>query len=357
MLQKTLITMILLTFMFTFRDGAVIVKADRCTLESGQAFIDAGQHKKAIQEFSCVINDQPTEVGGYRGRIEAELMLGHYSNAILDYNKVAALVLPMHPDAKSTLLEGYDARLAIDPDNVTALMGMGFAQWWYFEYSHAIQTFNHLLDVDPDNLLGNLFRGSSRMLSGSAKAKGVADLENALTLAPQNPDVHYIAADAYTYGIPDPQRAFAEASFALNGGLSTPRIHAILATSYNAFGDQASAADHIKTHIDMVTHELVTTSAIASDATFHLDLVAGRTYEIPLPVNAGETISIATSSKDFWDTILVLLAPDGTPILGSDDSNFYFAGFDWTAPATETYKLQVTSFESVSFGDLVVSCN
>ena len=38
-----------------------------------------------------------------------------------------------------------------------------------------------------------------------------------------------------------------------------------------------------------------------------------------LAVAAGETVSIATSSKDFWDTILILFAPDGTPVLGSDD--------------------------------------
>jgi hypothetical protein len=52
---------------------------------------------------------------------------------------------------------------------------------------------------------------------------------------------------------------------------------------------------------------------------------------------------------------MVLLAPDGTPVVGSDDFKFYYAGFDWVAQGTGTYRLQVTSFESVNTGVLVVT--
>jgi hypothetical protein len=82
--------------------------------------------------------------------------------------------------------------------------------------------------------------------------------------------------------------------------------------------------------------------------------VPGRTYEIPLDVIAGETISITTSSRDFYDSIAVLLAPGGSPVVGSDDANFWFAAFAWTAEETGTYWLLVTSFEGVSTGELVV---
>jgi len=58
--------------------------------------------------------------------------------------------------------------------------------------------------------------------------------------------------------------------------------------------------------------------------------VPGRTYAIPIAVASGETVSVGTSSKDFVDTILLLLAPDGTPVLGSDDYKGYFAGFQWS---------------------------
>ena len=135
---------------------------------------------------------------------------------------------------------------------------------------------------------------------------GLVDLDNAIALAPDSPDVRYIAGDAYSYGLPDPDRAFDEASFAFEHGLETPRVHAILGSAYTAFGDVAAAASHVNTHIQLVTTQLVTTSALRRTA-MSLDVVPGRTYDIPLVVNAGETVSIVTSSNDYWDTILVLL--------------------------------------------------
>ena len=329
--------------------------AANCTAEQGQLLIDEGRYQQAIREFTCVIEAEPTEVEGYRGRIEAQLLLGQYSNSVRDYARVTAVVTPVHPDAQSTILASYAARLETAPNDITALTGASFARWWYFDYLGAIVLLNQLLDLEPGNPYGNLFRGSSRLLKGHAVADGVVDLDHAIALAPESPDVRYIVADAYTYGLPDPDRAFAEATFALEGGLNTPRVHAILGSAYSAFGDVAAAATHIDTHIQMVTTELVTTSALPAQASMALDLVPGQAYEIPLVVSSGEVMSIVTSSHDYWDTILVLLDPDGSPVLGSDDSWKYFAAFDWMAPSSGTYRMRVTFFESVITGTLRVS--
>ncbi len=327
----------------------------KCSAEQGQALIDAGRLDQAVREFTCVIEAQPTEVEGYRGRIEAKLLLGRYSDAVADYTRVTAFVLPVHPDAQSTILEGYADRLEVAPEDVPALTGASFARWWFFDYAQAIQVLNGLLDVRPDDIYGTLFRGSSRLLLGATKARGMADLERAIALAPESPDVRFIVADAYTYGQPDPERALAEATLALDWGLDTPRVHAILASAYNAFGELEAAATHIQRHIELVTTELVTTTTLPAGDSLALDLVPGRTYAIPVAATAGETISISTSSRDFWDSIAVLLAPDGSPVVGSDDDNVYFAAFEWVAKETGTYLLHVTSFEAVSTGELVVT--
>ena len=329
--------------------------ATNCTAEQGQLFIDEGRYKQAIGEFTCVIEAEPTEVEGYRGRIEAQLLLGQYSNSVRDYARVTAVVTPVHPDAQTTILASYAARLETAPNDVRALTGASFARWWYFDYLGAMTLLDQLLDVEPGNPYGNLFRGSSRLLKGHHVAGGVVDLDQAIALAPESPDVRYIVADAYTYGLPDPNRAFAEATFALEHGLNTPRVHAILGSAYSAFGDVASAATHIDTHIQLVTTELLTTSPLPARTSMALDLVPGQTYEIPLVVSGGETVSIVTSSHDYWDTILVLLDPDGSPVLGSDDSWKYFAAFDWIAPSSGTYRMRATFFESVITGRLLVS--
>jgi tetratricopeptide (TPR) repeat protein len=358
MFRKNFAFIAVLSLLFSLVNGVfgsvIPARAASCSAEQGQDFIDAALYEKAIREFTCVIAAGPTEVEGYRGRIEAQLLLGRYSDALLDYTRVTALVIPAHTDAKLTIYAGYAARLAEDPESISALTGASFGRWYFFEYNATIHLINDLLAVQPDNLFGNLFRGSSRLLKGVTVDRGIADIEYALALDPDSPDVRWVVADAYTYGLPDPQRAFAEATLALDGGLDTPRVHAILASSYLAFGDQQNAALHIQRHIELVTSEYVPTAPLAQGSSLSLDLVPGRTFDIPLSVTAGETLSIMTSSHDYWDSILLLLGPDGTPVLGSDDYKGYMAGFEWVAWQTGTYHLQVTFFESVNYGVLVV---
>jgi len=196
-----------------------------CTPEQGQAFIDQGDLNRAVHEFSCVIDANPTEVDGYVGRAEAMLLLGRFSAAFDDYNTgITALVLPVHPDAFATIYSAYATRLASAPNSIPALTGAGFVRWVNFDYAQAVQYVNRLLDVQPDNVFGVLFRGSSRLLQGKTTAKGVADLDNAIALAPTNPSVRHIVADAYTYGLFDPERAAAEATLALGWGLDPERV-------------------------------------------------------------------------------------------------------------------------------------
>ena len=356
MFRKFFIVTFVFTLLFTQLGGAVgSARAAQCSAGQGQLYINAGQYKKAIQEFSCLIDAQPTNVEGYRGRIEAEVLDGQYSNALADNARITAYVLPVNPNAKDSIFAGYSDRLAAAPQDIIALTGMSFSYWANYQYAPAIHVLNRLLDVQPNNAFANLFRGSSRLLHHSNKAGGVADLEYGIALAPQSADVRFIVADAYTYGAHDPQRAFDEASLALAWGLDTPRVHAILAVSYAAFGDPLAAASEIQTHIDLVTTEFVSTSAINVGDEMNLPLVPGRTYDISVTLSAGETLSIATDSPDFWDTILVLRAPNGTPILGSDDTNYYYAAINWVAPQSGTYQMLVTSFESIDTGMLVVT--
>src|SRR5512144_371215 len=94
-----------------------------CSADEGQQLLDAGQYKQAIREFTCVIGIDPTAVDGYRGRIEAELMLGRFSDAVRDYARVNAFVVPVHPDAERVIVAGYETRLAAAPDAIAALAG------------------------------------------------------------------------------------------------------------------------------------------------------------------------------------------------------------------------------------------
>ena len=321
----------------------------------GQVSIDERRNDQAIREFSALIEAEPTEADGYRGRAEASLLLGRFADAYRDYCAgITAFVVPAHPEAVDTINAHYAARLAAAPRSIPALTGAGFVQWAYFDYGRAIQLLDELLAVRPDDVFGTLFRGSARVLGGIMSEHGLADLERAIELAPESADVHYIVADAHTYGIPDPERAYAEASIALERGLDTPRVHAILAFAQSAFGNDRAAASHIERHLELVTTNLLTTGPLVSGTSASLAMAPGRVYDVPLPATPGETISVATSSRDFVDTIALLYAPDGTPLTGSDDTNAQFAAITWPAPASGVYRLRTSSFEAVDTGMLKV---
>lgn len=339
--------------------GSSSTVCSTATLAKGQQQIDQAHYEDAIATFTCILTADPLVIDAYRGRVEAKLMLGRYSDAFQDYSRLTAVVLPVYPDAGDTVLASYDARLAAHPWNVAVLTGASFARWWQFDYSGSLPLLNRLLTLNPFNVYANLFRGSSRLLGGVNQAAGENDFTRAIQLAPSSAHVRYIVADGYTYGLSNPQRAFSEASLALQWGLDTPRVHAILASADLAFGNLSDAAYHFQRHIDLVTTDATDTDALAIGDEMTLDLAAGLTYEIPVAAIAGQKIHIETSSPsgEIGDTILVLLAPNGTPVTGNDDYIDYFAGLDWTAPATGTYLLRVTSFEGVSTGEMVVSRN
>ena len=335
--------------------AAPVAAAPDCSAAAGQGFIDQGQYDRAVSEFTCLIRADATSVDGYRGRMEAFLLMGRYADAVHDGARFTADVEPAHPDAQQTVTREYLDRLAARPSDIPALTGMTFARWWFFDYPAAIKYAGQLLDVQPAAVAGSLFRGSSRALHHVQTSRGAADLERALQLDGGNPSVHYIVADAYAYGFGDLERAYAEATIALDGGLDTPRVHAILGAALNSFGETAAAAEQIARHFELVTEQVVTVAPLQSGGSLALDLVPGRVVEIPIPAVAGQPIVITTSSKDYWDTIALLVAPDGTPVLGSDDVNGYFAAFTYVPAVTGTYELHVTFFESVITGVLNVT--
>src|SRR5262245_47527071 len=120
---------VLCTLSITAGAGRSAKAAEQFSVEKGQRYIDQGKYELAIREFTGVIEDSPTEAEGYRGRMEAELLLGQYSNALRDNAMNTAFVLPVDPGAKLAIFADYDARLAAAPKNVAALTGASFAHW------------------------------------------------------------------------------------------------------------------------------------------------------------------------------------------------------------------------------------
>lgn len=298
-----------------------------------------------------------TELEEYVANAEADLLAGRFSDAFAIYQRgIVAFVLPDQPDAPAAIDAQYAERLARNGNSIAALTGASFARWVFSDYAGAIELLDVLLTIEPDDVYGVLFRGSSRVLDRDKATAGLRDLDRAVGLDPGSPHVRYVVADAYTYGgNPDFGRAFAEATRALDGGLDTPRVHAILAGAHLAFGDHATAGGHFVRHLELVTTELRRTTALLPGGSLSLDVVPGRVYAVPLPAEAGVTISVTTSGTRVTDTISALLAPGASPVTGGDDEVGSFAAIRWDATVTGTCVLRVASFEAVETGTLVVT--
>jgi hypothetical protein len=304
----------------------------------------------------AVTDPAPAALREYLRRAERALRRGRFSDAYAAYYRgITAHVLPVHRDVAETIYSGYASRLANRSPSKADLADAAFAHWAFSDYAGAVALLDKLLEHDPANLFATLFRGSSLVLGGLDHRRGLADLERAIALDPDSPDVRYVVADAYTYGAPNADRAFLEATLAFSRGLRTPRVHAILAFGRLARGEDRPAAAHIAAHIELVTTERLTAEPLAAGGSLSLDVVPGRVYHIPVPAVARTTISVSTSSDDFSDSIAVLLDPDGVPVAGSDDENESFAAIDCAAMVTGTFQLLATSFEAVDTGVLRVS--
>ena len=86
-----------------------------------------------------------------------------------------------------TVLDGYAARLAIAPDRRSRAHRRKLRPLVALRLQVGDPAARQLLEVQPDDLYGTLFRGSNRLFLGKDVDEGAADLEQAIALAPSTP--------------------------------------------------------------------------------------------------------------------------------------------------------------------------
>jgi len=210
-------------------------------------------------------------------------------------------------------------------DDIPALPRAGFGR--QVRYVRAIHFLNRLHEIRSDDVYPNVLRGSSRLLYGANTARGAVDLERAIELAPER----LTSASSSPAGTPTgcrAERAFAEATLALDWGSTRPRVYAILASAYNASENLEAGAAHIQRGIELVTRVLVTTTPFAGRRIAFDRPRAGADLRGPDRRDRRGDDLDRDQERDFGDAIAVLLGPDGSPVVGSDDDEAYFAAYE-----------------------------
>jgi SH3-like domain-containing protein len=85
----------------------------------------------------------------------------------------------------------------------------------------------------------------------------------------------------------------------------------------------------------------------------NLAFVEGTVYRLPFDGVAGQLFSVAALSDDLADPLIVLVAPDGTPLIGDDDSgvNLNSVIRNYTLPVSGEYTLVVSQAGAAGTGE------
>jgi tetratricopeptide (TPR) repeat protein len=262
-------------------------------LQRGVTAATNGDLEQAIFDFSLFILLNPTDARGYylRGityfnNEDDEEALANYAQALRFSEEL--------PQLRANILTDR-SQLYQTQNNPEA----------------ALADLNGVIELQPSSeayLQRGLFQ-----LSASAFEEAVADLDSAIELAPQ----------------------------------AQPALFLYRALAKEGLQNQSDAASDYLAWINAINQQPMDEAALESGDTVTLSMSQSVVYRIPFQAKRGEEINMmARNVGGDIDPLLVILAPDGTPLVGNDDvllgrnPTSVVTGF--TAPQSGSYTVLVT---------------
>jgi tetratricopeptide (TPR) repeat protein len=390
-------------------------------LAQAQAQYDARAYADAQESYTCALQADPQNDTTHIGRLQAALLAGDYMTAhgevfLLGDSMGGALqaaianqteILSAQPDSVTAYqiraflyafsgqpdaaLADVDAILASEPDNVLAyairataqeLMGdpdgaastfaqavalspdnpqlyglMAGAQWETFNIESMAANSSRAVELAPDLAYPYRLRGMSEMVTGNPDGT-LADANQAIELDPTYYAFYILRANAYL-ALGDPQAAVADLSTAIELNPRSGIGHAIRANVTLAMGDPQAAAQDFAAAVQSGTLETVEGDPLSSGQPVTVTMTAGRTFRLPFEAEAGQhiTVSVTSVNPGEVDPVLLVVDPDGTPLVFNDDisdENLDAAVSDFELPTTGMYTLAVSHARGGSEGGIVI---
>ncbi len=332
--------------------------ADTDYMTEGAALVEAGDYDAAYDAYTCAMEAAPEDYIPVARRAEVSLLAGNYVEALDDYALLRARFYPDDLGVYGKILVEYRDAIAADPENISLYVFRSFNRWWEEQVDSSMRDYERILERDPDNLYAILWRGNVLQYIGNEDA-AAEDFARALELDPENPQVHLIMAEAYVAS-GDFEQALESLDIAADLGFSeSPVLLDLRSEALGGLGDQEAAAAAYAAFVEAVATDVVEGEPLVAGETVDLEMVPGRAYRLPISAEAGTQLEIVTSGDPYeMDSFIALLAPDGTPVAGNDDS----PRLDAVIPSYEVsesgeYTLLVTTYIGVGEGTLSVTLN
>lgn len=267
------------------------------------------------------------------------------------------------------------------------------------DYDRAVLNLSLFILLNPTNSQGYYLRGVSYLGRGDGDA-AVADLNAAIQYAPEDVFTAAYRADLFTtraniyLSLEDTDTALDDLTLAIEVDPTTdrylsragfharledldsaledvdsaiglgdtaelPRLYLIRASVNFLREDGSAAAADYYNFVGVIGQETRQTDPLPENQPVSLPMTQGLVYRIPITAQTGESFSaIAAPAEDSQvDPLIVLLAPDGTPLVGIDDINQTDLSAlieDYALPESGEYTLIVTHSGGGAEGDLVV---
>jgi len=346
----------------------------------GAAYFDQREYELALADFDRFLEIEPNSGEGYYRRAEAYAQLGNDEAALADFDQAISY------DPEN---DGYYARRGDINDTLGNLQE---AMDDYLTYARLVAAYGGEMDLFRGERLAELINyltptwtptrathtptaTATPRLTRTPRPAATATTASTATPRPTR-TLRPTSTPTVQFNPEEAQAAFDQGTELLNQGDCVAAIDLFTqaldfdpalafawisrAYCYADQGDFAVGASDALQFIALLQVEVVEGDPLQPGQEVSLQLTQGRVYRIPVPLIEGQTLTIRADSPDGnLDPLLVLLAPDGTPLIHNDDGDLDSGDLNariinFPVPESGTYTLIVTHAGSGSEGEVVV---
>jgi tetratricopeptide (TPR) repeat protein len=338
---------------------SIVVGGD--LLMRGQQSFDAGDYQKAVQDYSLFILLNPTFGEAYHLRGLAYAGLNDLDLALADLNEALdfpqssdqltgqiysdrALIYLQQNDAESALKD-LEASITAAPDLPNAYSQRARLYLLTGQYQDAVKDYDKLIELAPDYSPGYAGRALANTRLGNAD-EAVSDYDHFIELEPNNAGA-YSERAILKLGQAKYDAALVDMNAAIKLQPDDPSFYLQRGIVDLALNEQPAAAADYLAWIRKQETRSVDGDPLQPGESQVLVMQQGLSYELPFEANAGQKVTLTASARENskTDPLIVLLDPNSTPILVSDDSgsgSYDSAIKDFVIPANGTYTLVVS---------------
>ncbi|MBL8152674.1 MAG: hypothetical protein JNM70_00705 [Anaerolineae bacterium] len=347
-----LFLMLLFVFPLTATGQSTVCDPNTDYLKEADQLMQAEDFTAALAAYQCAIQIKPDEFIAYQSGVEAALRAGDFM-AMAEIN-----FLMLHRfggKAFENVLTHYDQVLKANPDDAWANVYSAYYLMQAGMFRQALTNVDHAIALGLDNASVRIIRwGVNYWMQKPDDA--AADYEKAAAFDPKNPGIVFNMAMSSFFG-QELTNANSYLDETAQLGATSPLVTLFMGDVDAAAGDAALAAQHYLDYMALVAPTVVPAGTLVLNERLTVPVHPGETYHFSVDLKVGEVWKVNTSvgfKAPWMDPVLVLLAPDGTPLIGNNDDlpgePAGNAALTYTPEVTGTYTLVMTTYAGIGEG-------